>query len=58
MKTVITHRLSFKPIEDHPSFSSPDVRFRHARIRKRFKKLKEMGIETYVVPEMITKSYP
>ena len=41
-----------EPIENHPRFSKPDVRFRHARTRKNFAKLKASGVNYYLVPRM------
>ena len=48
--------IRYTPIEDHPLFSKPDVRFRHARTRKAFRRLKALGIETFT--EQFWKIYP
>ena len=44
---VVTLTMRQVPIEDHPRFSKPDVRFRHDRVRKAFAFAKANGVETY-----------
>ena len=52
MKTI-TMSLVKTPIEDHPKFSKPDVRFRHMRTRKIFRKFKAAGIDTFIAPKIV-----
>jgi hypothetical protein len=42
----VTFSLEEFPIDDHPSFCKPhaNIRFRHARVRKRFQAMKSSGI--------------
>jgi len=44
--------MLFVPIEDHPKFSKPNIRFRHAAKRPKLyaalAKVKSMGIETFI----------
>jgi hypothetical protein len=47
----IAMKLATIAIEDHPNFSKPDVRFRHARIKTAFRQLKASGIETFIVSQ-------
>jgi hypothetical protein len=43
--------LTQKPIEDHPAFCNPDVRFCHVRIRNAYRAAKASGIESFMVQE-------
>jgi len=51
---TLTVKLRKIPIEDHPLFCKPDVRFRHMRTRKAYRKIKEMGITIFLQPEFKT----
>jgi hypothetical protein len=54
----MTIKMEETPIENHPRFSKPDVRFRHMRTRKAYRKIKEMGINTFMRPVISTNSKP